>query len=94
MEPDDANAPNISDLIVSDQPPPPWRFYPPINTTPPFDKSEHMPHIENFIAAIRDGVPLACPGEVGYETAVTVLKVNEAVVQAKRLQYTPDEFKV
>ena len=39
----------------------------------------HKPHLENFFNAIRGTAPLNCPAEVGYETAVTVLKVNEAV---------------
>ena len=30
--------------------------------------------------------------EIGYETAVTVLKVNEAVAQAKRLDFELKEF--
>ena len=73
--------------------PAPGRYYPPITAPGPV-KSEHLPHLENFFAAIRDGVALNCPGEEGYETAVTVLKVNEAVVAAKRLEYAPEEFKV
>ncbi|MCX5654248.1 MAG: Gfo/Idh/MocA family oxidoreductase [Planctomycetota bacterium] len=72
--------------------PQPGRYYPPIPAAPDA-KSEHLPHIENFIAAVRDSVPLNCPGEVGYDTAVTVLKVNEAVATQKRMEYTPEEFK-
>ena len=70
----------------------PGRYYPPISVAGPA-KSEHLPHIENFVAAIRDGVPLTCPGEVGYETAVSVLRVNEAVEAQKRLEFKPEEFK-
>jgi predicted dehydrogenase len=73
--------------------PAPGRYYPPITAPGPV-KSEHLPHLENFFAAIRDGIALNCPGEVGYETAVTVLKVNEAVAAAKRLEFAPEEFKV
>ena len=72
--------------------PAPGRYYPPI-PSPANAKSEHLPHIENFFAAIREGVPLNCPGEVGYDTAVTVLKVNDAVASMKRMEYTPEEFK-
>jgi predicted dehydrogenase len=72
--------------------PAPGRYYPPIPAEADA-KSEHLPHIENFIAAVRDGAPLNCPGEIGYDTAVTVLKVNEAVATQKRLEYTPEEFK-
>ncbi len=54
----------------------------------------HQPHLENFFNAIRGKTKLNCPAEVGYETAVTVLKVNEAVEAAKKLCFDPDEFKV
>jgi len=39
-------------------------------------------------------VKLDCPAEVGYETAVTVLKVNKAVEAGRKLEFKPDEFKV
>jgi len=70
----------------------PGRYYPAI-TVPGFNKSEHLPHLENFVAAIRTGAPLTCPGEVGYDTAVTVLRVNEAVEAQKRIEFKPEEFK-
>ena len=57
-------------------------------------KPVHQPHLENFFDAIRNGTPLNCPAEVGYECAVTVLKVNEAVEAARKLEYKPEEFKV
>jgi len=59
-------------------------------------KKYHQPHLENFFDAIRSGgkVKLTCPAEVGYETAVAVLKVNEAVEAGRRLEFTPEEFKV
>jgi predicted dehydrogenase len=72
--------------------PAPGRYYPPIPAEASA-KSEHLPHIENFFAAVREGTALNCPGEVGYDTAVTVLKVNDAVATQKRLEYTPEEFK-
>jgi hypothetical protein len=37
---------------------------------------------------------LHCPAEIGYETAVTVLKVNEAIEAGRRIQYNPAEFEV
>jgi predicted dehydrogenase len=80
------------DIKVCHSVPAPGRYYPPIPAEANA-KSEHLPHIENFIAAIRDGAALNCPGEVGYDTAVTVLKVNEAVATQKRLEYAPEEFK-
>ena len=57
-------------------------------------KPYHQPHLENFFDAVRGKAKLNCPGEIGYETAVMVLKVNEAVEAAKRLEFKPDEFKV
>ena len=56
----------------------------------------HQAHLENFFEAIRSGgkVKLNCPAEVGYETAVAVLKVNEAVKAGKKLEFKPQEFKV
>jgi len=58
------------------------------------DKPLHYAHLENFFDAIRSKAKLNCPAEIGYETAVTVLKVNEAVAAAKRLEYKPGDFKV
>ncbi len=57
------------------------------------NKPYHQPHLENFFDAVRGKAKLTCPAEVGYETAVTVLKVNEAVEAAKRLEFKPEEFK-
>ena len=39
----------------------------------------HQPHLQNFFDAVRGKAKLNCPAEVGYESAVTVLKVNEAI---------------
>jgi predicted dehydrogenase len=58
------------------------------------DKPYHQPHLENFFDAIRGKAKLNCPADVGYETAVTVLKVNEAVEKACKLEFRPEEFKV
>jgi predicted dehydrogenase len=55
-------------------------------------KPAHQPHLENFFNAIRLGVPLNCPAQVGYETAVAVLRVNEAVEQARKLHFNEGEF--
>jgi len=57
-------------------------------------KPYHQPHLENFFDAIRGKASLTCPAEIGYETAVMVLKVNEAVEAMKRLEFKPEEFKV
>jgi len=57
------------------------------------DKPYHQPHLENFFDAIRGKAKLNCPAEIGYETAVTVLKVNEAVEAGRKLEFKPEEFK-
>lgn len=59
------------------------------------DKKPHQVHLENFFDAIYSGgkVALTCPAEVGYESAVAVLKVNEAVEAGRKLEFQPDEFK-
>lgn len=54
----------------------------------------HQPHLENFFNAIRGEEKLNCPAEVGYETAVTVLKVNEAVAANCRQEFKPEDFHV
>jgi predicted dehydrogenase len=58
------------------------------------DKAIHQPHLENFFDAIRKGTPLNCPGESAFATAVTVLKVNEAVAAQKMLTFAPGDFVV
>jgi predicted dehydrogenase len=58
------------------------------------DKLIHQPHLENFFDAIRGKARLTCPPEIGYETAVTVLKVNEAAEAGRRLEFKPEEFVV
>jgi predicted dehydrogenase len=54
----------------------------------------HQPHLKNFFNSIRGTEKLNCPAEIGYETAVMVLKVNEAVEKACRLEFKPEDFKV
>jgi predicted dehydrogenase len=58
------------------------------------DKAIHQPHLENFFDAIRHGTPLSCPGEQGFASAVTVLKVNEAVAAQRMLTMAPGDFVV
>ena len=58
------------------------------------NKLYHQPHLENFFDAVRGKAKLNCPAEIGYETAVTVLKVNEAVAAGRRLEFKPGEFEV
>ncbi len=57
-------------------------------------KPAHQPHLENFFDAIRFGIPLNCPAEIGYETAVSVLTVNDAVVAGRKVEFKPEEFYV
>jgi predicted dehydrogenase len=57
-------------------------------------KPVHQPHLKNFFDAIRDKAKLNCPGEVGYETAVAVLKANEAIEEGKKFNFKPEDFKV
>jgi predicted dehydrogenase len=59
-----------------------------------FNDPYHKPHLENFFNSIRGFEKLNCPPETGFETAVTVLKVNEAVEAGRRLVFDPNEFMV
>jgi predicted dehydrogenase len=56
-------------------------------------KPAHQPHLENFFGAVRNGTPLSCPADVAYESAVAVLKVNEAVKSRSLLRFRPEQFK-
>jgi predicted dehydrogenase len=58
------------------------------------DKAIHQPHLENFFDAIRGETKLNCPGEIGFASAVTVLKVNEAVAAQRMLTFAPGDFTV
>lgn len=59
-------------------------------------KPVHQLHLENFFNALRDPKKnkLSCPGEIGYETAVAVLKANESVEGRKVIDFKPDDFHV
>ncbi|MHC4145850.1 MAG: Gfo/Idh/MocA family oxidoreductase [Planctomycetota bacterium] len=57
-------------------------------------KAYHQPHLENFFDAIRGKAELNCPAQIGYETAVTVLKVNDAVAAGRKLEFKPTDFEV
>jgi hypothetical protein len=54
----------------------------------------HQPHLVNFVESVRGNQTLNCPGEIGYETAVMVLKVNEAIAAARKIELKPEDFKV
>ncbi|MFQ5708920.1 MAG: Gfo/Idh/MocA family oxidoreductase [bacterium] len=59
-----------------------------------FNDPYHKPHLENFFDAIRGKAKLNCPERVGFETAVTVLKVNQAVEAGRKLHFKPVEFRI
>jgi hypothetical protein len=54
----------------------------------------HQPHLQNFFDAVRGKATLNCPPEVGYESAVSVLKVNEAIEARSGLSFKPGDFRV
>jgi predicted dehydrogenase len=58
------------------------------------DKAIHQPHLENFFDAMRKSAKLNCPADEAFATAVTVLKVNEAIAAQKLLTFAPDDFVV
>ena len=70
----------------------PGRYYPSI-PEPKDPKPEHQPHLENFFRAIRGKEKLNCPAEVGYETAVCALRVDEAIKAERKLALPREEFK-
>jgi len=57
------------------------------------EASLHQAHLENFFGAVRGKCRLNCPAEVGYETAVQVLKVNEALEADKKMTFEDADFK-
>ena len=56
-------------------------------------KPAHQPHLENFFNAIRIGTPLSCPADLAFESAVAVLKVNDAVRTKATIKFKPSDFK-
>ena len=77
-------------VVDSRQSPPPPKYDMAVEFHDPY----HKPHLENFFNAVRGLEELNCPPEIGYETAVTVLKANEAIEAGRRLIFKPDEFEV
>ncbi len=59
------------------------------------EQTFHGPHLANFFDAVRRTDPkrLTCPPEVGYETAVAVLRVNDAVEAQRRLEFQESDFR-
>jgi hypothetical protein len=38
--------------------------------------------------------PLNCPAEIGYETAVTVLRINDAIERSAKVTLDPSAFRI
>ncbi len=62
------------------------------NLAETLDKPIHQPHLENFFDAIRGRAKLNCPAETGFASAVTILRVNEAVAAKTMLTFAPGDF--
>ena len=60
------------------------------------NKPAHMPHLENFFAAVRRNKPemLNCNAEVAYESAVAVLAANKSVAKHETIKFKPEDFHV
>ncbi len=56
-------------------------------------KPPHQPHLENFFGAVRRGTLLSCPAELAFESAVAVLRVNEAIRTRTLSTFRPEHFK-
>jgi predicted dehydrogenase len=54
----------------------------------------HQPHLQNFFDTVRGKAKLNCTPEIGYESAVSVLKVNEAIEAGARLTLKPEDFHI
>ncbi len=54
----------------------------------------HQPHLQNFFDSVRGTAKLNCPPDIAYESAVAVLKVNEAIEANSRLSFKPEDFKI
>lgn len=67
---------------------------PPKHTLPiNFNDPYHQPHLENFFNTICGKDKLNCPADVAFESAVTVLKVNEAVKSKHEIKFNPSDFR-
>jgi hypothetical protein len=56
-------------------------------------KPAHQPHLENFFSGVRSGTALTCPAELAFESAVAVLRVNDAVRGGGLVRFRPEHFK-
>jgi len=81
-------APGTGAAVDVRESPPPPKYEMAVDFHDPY----HKPHLENFFDTIRGRAKLNCPAEIGYETAVAVLKVNEAIQAAQKIDFKPEEF--
>ena len=58
------------------------------------EENYHQAHLQNFFDAVRGKGKLNCPADIAFESAVMVLKANEAVAARKTLDFTEEDFKV
>jgi len=58
------------------------------------DMPSHRLHLENFFDAVREKATLNCPAEAALKSAVTALKINEAIEAGGKIACKPDEFKI
>jgi len=58
------------------------------------EKNLHQAHLENFFSAVRGRAELTCPAEAGYETAVQVLKVHEALAAQAPVALGEEDYRV
>jgi predicted dehydrogenase len=57
------------------------------------EKAYHTAHLLNFFNAVLGREKLNCPAEEAYETAVQVLKVNEAIATGQPVIFKEEDFK-
>ncbi len=90
---DELTIPQLIKLLTVSETPPGRRLLE-LSLPVKLNKPYHQPHLENFFDTIRGKATLNCPAEVGYKTAVAVLKVNEAVEAGRKLRFSSDQFVV
>lgn len=68
------------------------RAYGPLPATD--DKRAYWHHLANFFDAVRGKAKLTCPGEVGFQAAVSVLRAHDAMKAGRPVALKRDEFAV
>ncbi len=61
------------------------------------EKRPHNPHLRNFLLTVKNNGKqddLNCPALEGFQTCVTVLKINEALHNGGRYDFKPEDFTV